>query len=321
MADGANDLLSDAILPSAFGLSKFTTGELYWVKGILGFAASSRVPSSQRAVSNFSGSQAGFFTAANTTPSSVDAPGTFTATGTALDGRSNGYCPMLMGRPLVDKPSFIGIGDSIMEITGDNTVGTTPSFGAGFFQRAMHDAGTAQTGLRPSILLARVGIAAVNVAASDLWKPLLKYVRFAVEELGTNDMGTGGGASVTAIQSNLQSIWAACAAAGVGVYRTNYIARSTSTNGWLDKAGQTPSPGWADGQTRDQINAWFATKVADNTLRGVIDTLSVATDPTDNHYYLSNGTAFATTVDGTHPQPFIHELMAGSVRAVISGLS
>jgi hypothetical protein len=321
MADGANDLLSDAILPSAFGLSKFTTGELYWVKGILGFAASSRVPSSQRAVSQFSGSQAAFFTAANTTPTSVDAPGAFTVTGTALDGRSNGYCPMLLGRPLVDKPSFIGLTDSIGEITGDNGVGTSADFGLAFFQRSMHDAGTARTGLRPSILVGRVGIAAFSVAASDLWKPLLKYVRFAIDELGTNDIGTSGNAVLSSIQTSLQSIWTACAAAGVGVYRTNLTARSTSTNGWLDKAGQTPSPGWGDGQTRDQLIAWFATKVSDGTLRGVIDTLSVSTDATDNHYYLSNGTGFATTVDGTHPQPFIHELMAGSVRAVIAGLS
>ncbi|MEG8045731.1 Calx-beta domain-containing protein [Sphingomonas aerolata] len=317
MADGANDILSDAIPASAFGLSKFTTGETYWVKAVLAFATGATVPNSQRAVSNLSGSQAAFFASANTTITSVDAPGVATATGTALDGRANGYCPMLMGRPIVDGPSFIGIGDSIMEVTGDSGGDTSKEFGLAFFQRAMHDASTARTSLRPSILLARVGIAASAVSTSELWKPLLKYVRYAVEELGTNDMGTGGNAVLSDIQTRLQSIWTACVAAGVKIYRTNYIARSSSTNSFTDKAGQTPSPGWAAGQTRDQLIAWFDTKVADGTLQGVIDTLSVATDPTDNHYFLTTGVASATTSDGTHPRDFIHELMAAKVRAVI----
>lgn len=317
MVDGANDLLSDPVSPSAFGLPKFTTGEIYYVKGILEFAPGSTVPSSQRSTGHYVGSQASFFTAANTTISSVDAPGLFTATGTALDGRSNGYCPMMMGMPVVDGPSFIEFGDSISEISGDGGEDTNKEYGLGFFQRSLHDAGTARTNLRAGILVARVGITASQVAQSEYWKPLLKYARYAIDALGTNDMAGG----LAPLQSNLQVLWTAFKAAGLPIYRTNFLARTTSTNNWIDKAGQTPSFGWGAGEIRDQVNVWFNTKISDGTLAGVIDTLSAGTDPSDNHYWPTTGVENAATFDGTHPRTFIHEAMAAKVRAVIQGLT
>jgi lysophospholipase L1-like esterase len=181
----------------------------------------------------------------------------------------------------------------------------------------MHDANTARTNLRPSILCARVGIAASAVSVSTNWNVLTKYCRYAVEELGTNDMG----GTLSAIQTNLSSIWTVLRNAGLPIYRTNFIARSTSTNGWADKAGQTPNTGWGAGETRDQLISWFDTKVADGTLAGVIDTLSAGSDPTDNHYFVSTGVASATTADGTHPRDAVHEAMAAKVRTVIQPLT
>ncbi len=314
---GANDILSDAILPSAFGQTKYAVDDIYWFKAIIAMPAAGRVPSSQRSTGQYSGSQVGFYASSATTPTSTDAPGVYTVTGTALDGRSNGYCPMFMGTPLVDGPSFIEFGDSISEITGDSGTDTNKEYGLGFVQRSMHDASTARTNLRPSILVARVGITAGQVIQSDLWKPLLKYARYSIDALGTNDMGGG----TAALQASLTTLWQSLAAAGLPIYRTNFLARTGSTNNWIDKAGQTPNTGWGAGETRDQIIAWFATKVSDGTLRAVIDTLSAGTDPSDNHYWLTTGVASAPTVDGTHPRDFIHEAMAAKVRAVIQPLT
>ena len=317
MADGELEVLSDPLLPSAFGQGKFTTGDVYWVKARLAVPATGNViPSSQRSSGQFSGSYVGFYNSANSVPSATDANGPYTVTGTGFDPRSNGWCPMLLGRPLVDGPSFLGIGDSIMEITGDSGADTNKEYGLAFFQRGMHDASLARTNLRPSILCARVGIAASAVSVSANWNVLTKYCRYAVEELGTNDMG----GTVSSIQANLSSIWTVLRNAGLKIYRTNFIARSTSTNGWADKAGQTPNNGWGAGETRDQLISWFDTKVADGTLAGVIDTLSAGSDPTDNHYFVSTGVASATTSDGTHPRDAVHEAMAAKVRAVIQPL-
>lgn len=322
VADNANDLQSDAVLPAAFTLPQFSRGEQYWVKGRITLALGTHaLPYSDRNRSSIGGSQVNWYDPAATTPSSTDIPGPYTATGTAFDIRNNGFCPIILGHPAVDGPSFIGIGDSIMCITADTGGGTSVINGVGFFHRAMHDAASTAASLRPSLNFARVGAATAHytAAGNTRWRQYVRYVRFAVEELGTNNLGTSSAGNAASLQAEIAALWTLLRAGGVQkIARTRMIPRTASSDSWATIAGQSPFPAFVAGGTAEAVNTWFESKRSDGTIDAVVAMASTH-DTSVPQAWPVNGTAFYACTDGTHPKDVIHEAMAAELRAAIAG--
>lgn len=323
---GAARVASDEIPASAFGLTQFPPGRVFNVKGVIRTAAAGNVlPLSQRTTSDGGGAQVWWFDPTVTTLSSVDASGAFTSTGTAVNAVRNGFCPILRGRHVRPVTTFLGLGDSIMEITADSS---NNFYGRAFFQRAMHDGTGASNSLRPSILCARVGIQTDGLTRSNFWKAYLDAIDVVISEPLTNDLGTAGGPA-SAMQQLLSDLYAQITPYGKAIYQTNWTPRTTSSGTWSTQADQTPRASWVTGGVRDQVIAWLDTKVADGTLAGVIDTLSSVQFPGGNGLPADNSRwdTFAPgtttegtriTSDGTHPYGSAMERMAGKVRQVIA---
>lgn len=312
---GTIRLPSDEIQASAFGLSQIPAGKLLHVKCILEIAAvGNTLPYSQRGTSDGGGAQVRWYDPAVTTSSSVDAPGAFTSTGTAVSTGSNGFCPIVRGRYVRPVTAFMGLGDSIMEITADSTPQVA---GRAFFQKAMRNS-TADGAWRPSLMAAKVGIQTAAITSSPFWKEYLDAVDVIISEPGTNDMSSW---TVSTGQKDLSDLWAIPKAAGKEVYQTNWQPRTDSSD-WTTQEGQTPRFNWTNGAVRDQLISWFATKVQDGTLSGVIDTLSATSFPGDGTLPADktkwDTTTGRRTSDGTHPYGSTMESMAVPVRATIA---
>ena len=320
--NGAVGFQSDAILPSAFGLTKFTAGEVYWVKGVHRVPnTSSFIPASDRATSNFPGSQAMWFPPASLTLSPVDTLGPFTFTGSGGTSTGRGWCPIVLGHPLVDRPSFLGIGASVMAMTGDTGAGTTLENGAGFFQRAMHDAGASMNNLRPSINVSARGVAAhVHYTGTNTrWRSLIPYCRHAVCDLGVGTLGTGSGVALSALTTPESEIYAALRAGGISkIARSGLIPRTTSTDNWQSVAQQTPLPGFVAGGVAEQFNTWAQARVADRSIDAFVAMSSTRPSATPTAWIV-DGSVYYATSDGINPVSWLHEAMAVELRAAIQG--
>jgi hypothetical protein len=158
---------------------------------------------------------------------------------------------------------------------------------------------------------------------------------------GCNDVA--GGQSWQTIAGSLQKIWTQASAYGVRqIYQTTITPRTTSTDNFATKANQTPaSAAWGKsgvvygGVTGNgaiiSLNAWIrangpqdsggnpvapgtAGAVANPVLTGIMDIAAAVQDPTDEVFWLSNGTAnYAVAADGIHPTTAGHTLMAALV--------
>jgi hypothetical protein len=323
LADGENDAQSDALLPSQFGLSKFSRGELYWFKARYSVPLTTdRIPYSDRSRTSLTGSQASWYDPAVTAVTSTDVAGAYTATGTAFDIQNNNLCPILLGHPIVDGKSFIACGDSIGAITGDNS-NTQIRMGAGFIQRSMHDA-NALTNPLPCLNFCRVGNAyqALTDPANTRWRSFIKYAKHAIDEMGTNNLGISGtdwtAQEYSDYQTTTQSLWSIFRANGISkIIRTQFLARTASTDQWATLANQTPNVRWAAGGRRDQLHAWFVARQTAGEIDYVVD-MAPARDPSDTNKWPVNGTANYPTVDGTHPAAFLHEIMAVQLRSALA---
>ena len=256
-------------------------------------------------------------------------PGTYD-TGGAVPAIA-GSAARTLGLPLVflgrfTEPghlSVIGIGDSILDGTGDSANPVPVISGYGFYNRAAVDSNGANA--IAMFNLTRHGQSASNFANPKRQTRQALFLPFAnvvVEEYGTNDLGSSGGGDPAAILSNLDKIWTAARNAGVQkIVRTKLMPRTTSTDLWATPANQTPNTGWeADGK-RDAINAGLQTALAGGRIDFLLDTLAVLGDPADPSRWLTNGTGKYTTADGTHLSPSGNALLAPHLRAALLSLS
>ncbi|MCB1129820.1 MAG: SGNH/GDSL hydrolase family protein [Verrucomicrobiae bacterium] len=256
-------------------------------------------------------------------------PGTFDVAGPAPsiageNTRTDGLPMVFLGRYTgPGHLSVVGIGDSIMTGSGDPANPVPEVSGYGFFNRAAVDGSSANT--IAMLNVSRHGESAASwVSKHSFREQLLPFANVAVEEYATNDIGSNGGsADVNAIYGRLESIWADCQAAGIQkILRTTLFPRTTSVSyDWVSLEDQTPNAGWGDGEARDQINAMFPTAVAEGKIDGVVDTLSVTCDPTDTHYWFTDGTNDLMTSDGTHLRSAANIAAAAPLRAALLALT
>ena len=319
-SDSAAYHLADTVPSSAWTGSAPARDEVFWVH------AKGSIPSGgtiyQGTLATFSGAKFIIYDPAND-PGTKDFAGTV-PTITGQNVRTSGLPMLFLGR--YSGPGYlsvIGIGDSILDGLGD-TVNPTPVItGNGFFNRAALDANGANT--IAMMNLTRSGETAVTWVNNHARQAqMLSFGNVVVEEFGTNDIGSNGAsANVTTIFGRLNSIWATVRAAGVQkIVRTRLLPRTTSTStNWTSLADQTPNPGWGAGEARDQLNADLSTALTSGSIDALVDTLAPVSDPTDNHYWFSNGTSDYMTSDGTHPKPAGYALLAPPLRAALLALS
>ena len=319
LINGASNIQSDAILPSSFSLSQFSKSEKYFLKGKITVSSSAHyIPYSQKYYAdNSSEDQAVTFDPASTTCSDTDTAGKYTQTGTAFTTKNSGYTPVILGTPLDSTaPVYIIVGDSIADYHND-TSGAGIG-GRAFAMRAMHDAASLNNPI-PALNVARYGSTSSLAINGGKWKAFIKYTNRAIEEYGTNDVGTGTPPALATLQSNISSIWSALTRNGVEkIIRTKLLMRTTSTDSWQTEANQTYATNWDSSGRVSEFNAWLDDKLTDETIDALTEGTSVR--GTDSYKWVVTGASNYATSDGLHPNSTTHELLAVELRSAIAAL-
>jgi len=217
--------------------------------------------------------------------------------------------------------AVIGIGDSILDGSGDSSRIYGSIAGFGFFNRAATDENGENTIAMFNLTRHGAGAVSWRKPGNVRQHKFLKYANVVVEEYGTNDLGSGGGGDVNEIKSRLEHIWTLCREAGVEkIIRTQLLPRTKSTDGWATKENQTPNNNWDANGSRDEINAFFETALAEGKIDRIAPTLSAVSDPTDTHYWLTDGEPKHATSDGTHANRTGNELLTPVIRNALLSL-
>ena len=320
MSSTTSHWLSDPVPSSAWTGAAPARDEVFWLHVHGSIPTGGRLPAGTP--TTYSGARFVVYPPAND-------PGTFDTAGPvpAIAGataRTTGLPLIFLGRYTgPGHLAVIGIGDSILDGTGDISNPVPVVAGFGFFNRAAVDANGANA--IATFNLTRHGQAAanfVNPARQSRQTPMLQYANVVVEEYGTNDLGSAGTGDPAAIKTRTERIWAMARGAGVQkIIRTKLMPRTTSTDQWATFAGQTPNSNWGVGGARDTLNAGFDAALANGTLDGVFDTLAVIGAPADNGRWLTNGVAKYTTTDGTHVSASGNALLGAALRAELLSLT
>jgi hypothetical protein len=330
LTSGAVDQKSDEIAASAFGVPKFTKGDILEIRchSKVDAAGVGVIPYTVVKANDYTGQtqQVVWFLSSDYTVDNIDGTGaiTFKGSGT-LQTRTNGLRPMIWGRPISDEASFVVVGDSIAESVNDNlsyaagasTVDPIRLHGAGYMQRAMRDTSNTVASMKPCLNLARSSARSYDFIGSNVKsKQLYKYARFGIDELGTNDPVAAN------LQTYLPTIWADMRNAGIeAIIRTKYGPKTMSTDSWATEVNQTYFDAtWQSGGDIELMEAWFDTKLADHTVDYVLDTSSIrGTDPFK--WKVDGVTVNYTAADTTHPSARGHEFLAINLRTILNLLS
>lgn len=318
LAPGDNDIQSDAVLATEFGVASLPRGARLWCKlRVSGMTVGNTIPTNTRAQSG--GLQSLYFSSASTTMSDVDTLGSFTYTGTAPQSRVNVMTPWVLGLFTSGDPiTRIHQGDSISRALGDTG---TNLYGDGWFQLA-----AAQADYSQPVATINMGVDGTSATVATAAQ-LTYYFRYATRGsffYGTNDFGTSGtGATVAVMQARVNAIITAMRNSGAGsaiqkIAVGKLLPKATSTDLWATEANQTTSTGWASGDLPDQYNAWLDT-INGSTIDGVFQFGSVR--GVDPFKWAVNGTPNWAAYDLTHPAHNGHVLMAGDARATFSAMN
>jgi hypothetical protein len=153
---------------------------------------------------------------------------------------------MLVGEAALPMTSVVGIGDSIMDGSVDNS--GDGSSGGGWLRRATYAAGL------PFFGVTRTGDKAQFVAGSNAkTKQLMKYCHAAVVQLGNNDIRDGR--TYAQFLADLRTTWSMLRAGGIQyVTQAQQLSETTSTNQATTIAGQSITTNFGAAGVRDQIN-------------------------------------------------------------------
>lgn len=313
--DGTNGYFSDPILPSDFGLAKFTRGEVYWVRVLCSVSSSSHgfaTPLNFIASVSSAGGASLLFNPVTCSAGPVYGTGNSVyGTGTGGTGPSDftftgNLSPIVVGVPEGTAGKYVvGIGDSIVHGTGETAGGG--SWYQGFFARALVNSDFVTepiAGLGYGWPGTSAPTWSVNPSANSQW--LLQYGNVAVEEYGTNSANYAGSSA----------IWAMLKARNYKIIRTKLLTITTSTDGWATTANQTKVAAWTT-PTGDRIifNGQVAAQ-AGILYDTFVDFDATMLDSGDRDLWKAPG----FTADGTHPTSAGHETMATQVRTAIANI-
>lgn len=308
MEPGADDLLTDSIDLTAFGISALPAdnSDMWWVRMILEVPTGGQIPQGNRVASDVTGAQVLEYDSSVTTLSDIMTPGAFTTTGTAPTVLTEGYAPILLGVPVEsDIPAFGIFGDSIARKVDDD--GTNGVYGRGFLARSLASSGHAYN--FPSINFARSGGIWPDLNGSNKWKSILKYVDHIIDENGINEIAV----SLAKMKARAEGVWKVANDYSKGILRTEYLPYTTSTDDWQTTGNQTYVANAGSGENTALMNAYFNTKLGDGTIDAVITT-DAAKDSGDPLKWVVDGTADYATADGLHPTADIVALLGAEAK-------
>lgn len=288
IAPGERHVLSDEVTPSAFGLSVFGT-EVYrcriWFEVPVGASIS---------VTN-TASATWEFNAGGATLPNVDSTDPFWPN----DGINQGiggfsYGPVVVGRTSATrKPAFFLTGDSLLD-------GYAPSY--------MMDAFSSLS--NPCIEFSMGGTSQVDLSWDTSWTSYMRYCDALIDEQGTN----------AHLVTDKFGYWdiAKVAHGHALVAHIGGLARASSSNQFVDAAGQTPVLG---GTWWDTLETFLATEVAAGRLAIQHKMMSVR-DPSNPRLWLTDGTPYKYTVsDGLHQTAASNPLLTAEAAPLIAALA
>jgi lysophospholipase L1-like esterase len=246
------------------------------------------------------------------TASQVAATGALTTPSGGTTAFARTHPSVIIGIPKNPMVSVLAIGDSITGGVGD----TADTFAnLGYISRGLanvngHAVPWHNQGVNGLAMTSQ------KLATSPAFRDVWQYCTHALFAMGYNDMNAS---SLSVMQANalavLQELKRTIGPYGKPLHVTvvTIIPATTSTNGWINAAGQTATANFAPGAKRDQYNAWLLSLVGGGLVDAAIDISTVTDDPANLGKWFTNGTANFPTVDGTHPAQGMATRMAGLI--------
>ena len=133
----------------------------------------------------------------------------------------------------------------------------------------------------------------------------------AVIAFGANDcIGRTTVVQINALKSDFINAFNKLQSFGISrIYVALILPRTTSTDGFVTTANQTPLSGFGAGEAREAMNAWFLAG-ADGYVTGVVDTL---TGVASGAVWLGGA-----TTDGAHPVTATHVIIAENAAIILN---
>lgn len=144
---------------------------------------------------------------------------------------------------------------------------------------------------------------------------LLNGCNVGICAMGTNDVSFAG-ASLSSVQTILQSTWAAMASLGMKVFQTTITPRTTSTDTFATTGSQTVAA--TESTIRVPLNDWIRT--TPSGLTGYIELADTVETARNSGIWKATGTAQGYTQDGTHPVAAGYALMAAAATGALPAL-
>jgi parallel beta-helix repeat protein len=282
---------SDALLPSAFGLTVFPANSAEWFR--TGATAVSNVGFPFSNLLGFVGEGAW---AGPVFTSQVLATGPMTTPsgGAAASGMLTPFA--VTGRYTVAMPSLCDIGDSISNGVNDSAQTVPQGYytGNGYVGRAAALQGGAEIYPTFKLGIQGEGVTGTNYTGRALFFPLCTH---GVVAWGTNDLA--GGTAAATVLTSLEAVWNKMSAAGIGnIWQALVIPRTTSTDGWATEINQTPITNFGSGGARDTLNTSITAAIGTNHLTGTLD-FSTVTQGVNHSLWITNNTVYTPNVTVT----------------------
>jgi len=274
-------VLSDPILPSDFGLTKFDANTVfYWRVRYRVSTAGHKFPVGQYGLF---AQYSGVIDPAATTVSALSGTGNIvTVSGPNPSFLTYVNTPILLGKAVSGDPkTMLVVGDSI---TGGTTSGSN-AFGGSYLKRAAEAIGM------PLCVFALGGSSQVAIGAKTLWHPYINYARVMADAMGTNQGNTW-------IQF-FRYFWEA---------RQRGISKVIKIELFPSVTAPSPNDNWVSEATQITFRAYPNINYPDRVFQefvkyGYADeliTLTSARGVTNAGKWYANGTPNYSTYDGTH---------------------
>lgn len=301
--------MSDPVFPAQFGLEEFAPNTLFWLRAEREYAVGAATMLHQTATNTTAIAGERFFAGAATATSQLDAVGEMVTTG-GWTAQAHLWFPLcFVGRPAKKMMSVITLGASIENGVSDG-YGDGLNGSGGYMRKMLANVGGKKIA---RLHLAKSGETAKSfVNNSEKRRYMLRFATHVFSGHGGNDYSTGETLANT--QTCWTQIWALCREAKNIVHLEHYALspKSTSTDGWVTVANQTPRAGYEmGGAWRDAGNDWCqAQTVTNENLDGFVNLGPSQTDPVRRDLWRAD--LGKPTDDGFHPNKPIADAMAAA---------